>query len=81
VYQVVIDTNGLLAALRSRRGAFIPGGLFLPDPKDDFVLELAVESRCDFIVTYNAKDFAGAEKFGLEVVTPLQFLRELGEIA
>ena len=26
---------------------------FLPDPNDDFVLELAVESRADFIITFN----------------------------
>ena len=52
----------------------------LPDPTDDFVLELAVESECDFIVTFNVRDFAGAEKFGIEVITPQEFLRKLGEI-
>ena len=139
MYQVVVDTNVLLAALRSRRGAsyrllsllgdarwqmnlsvplFLeyedvvkrPGSglnlsaaqiddildsicaeanlreIFylwrpaLPDPKDDFILELAVESRCDFIVTFNVRDFAGAAGFGIEVVTPQEFLRKLGEI-
>src|SRR5215204_1729826 len=29
----------------------------LRDPKDDFLLELAVESNCDYIVTFNTKDF------------------------
>ena len=29
----------------------------LKDPGDDFVLELAVESVCDYIVTHNIKDF------------------------
>ncbi len=53
----------------------------LPDPKDDFILELAVESRCDYIVTFNVRDFAGVEKFGIEVVTPHEFLRKLGEIS
>jgi putative PIN family toxin of toxin-antitoxin system len=139
VYQIVIDTNVLLAALRSQRGAshrllkligddrwqmnlsvplfleyedvvkrpdvglnlsvaeiddildFICAGAnlreifylwrpILHDPKDDFVLELAVESQCDFIITYNVKDFAGAEKFGVEIITPLSFLQKLGEI-
>ena len=138
VYQVVVDTNVLIAALRSRRGAsyrllsLIGDGRWqvnlsvplvleyedvakrpnsgltlsvgeiddildficseanlreifylwrpvLPDSKDDFILELAVESRCDFIVTFNVRDFAGAEKFGIEVVTPQEFLRKLGE--
>ena len=32
---------------------------FLPDPKDDMVLELAVTASCDFIVTYNNRDFQG----------------------
>ncbi|MBC7795433.1 MAG: PIN domain-containing protein, partial [Pyrinomonadaceae bacterium] len=52
----------------------------LRDPKDDFILELAVESDCDFIVTYNIKDFEGIEKFGIKVITPAQFLSEIGEI-
>lgn len=52
----------------------------LRDPKDDFVLELAVESNCDFIVTFNGKDFAGVEKFDIQVATPQEFLRKIGEI-
>ena len=139
MYQVVVDTNVLLAALRSRRGAShrllsllgdgrwqmnlsVPlfleyedvvkrsdAGLslgvaeiddildficaeanlreifylwrpILPDPKDDFILELAVESQCDYIITFNVRDFVGAEKFGVEVITPQGFLRKLGEL-
>lgn len=139
VYQVVLDTNVLVAALRSRRGAShrllrlvgdpswrinlsVPllleyedvlkrpdmGHLLSPeqvddvldflcasaslreifylwrpmlsDPKDDFVLELAVESGCEYIVTFNMKDFAGAENFGVTAIKPQEFLRVLGEI-
>jgi putative PIN family toxin of toxin-antitoxin system len=139
VFQVVIDTNVLLAALRSQRGAShrllrllgdvrwqmnlsVPmlleyedvlkrpdAGLslstgeiedildficaeanlreifylwrpVLPDPKDDFVLELAVESQSDFIITFNVRDFVGVEKFGMTAITPQEFLRKLGEI-
>jgi putative PIN family toxin of toxin-antitoxin system len=54
---------------------------YLRDPKDDLVLELAVEAECDFIVSYNKRDFAGVEKVGLRVLTPREFLREIGEIA
>jgi len=138
-YQIVIDTNVLAAALRSKRGAsykllmLIDSGKFnihisvplvleyedvakrlledipltekdiddildylcavaqqqqifylwrpfLKDPKDDMVLELAVAANCDFIVTYNEKDFRGAERFGLRVVTPKEFLKEIGEL-
>ena len=49
----------------------------LPDPKDDMVLELAVAAVCPRIVTHNAADFAGAEKFGVEVISPGKFLKAL----
>jgi putative PIN family toxin of toxin-antitoxin system len=52
---------------------------FLRDAKDDFVLELAVASGCDYIVTFNAKDFTGIEHFGLKTITPGEFLHKLEE--
>ncbi len=52
----------------------------LKDPKDDMILEVAVASQSRFIVTFNKRDFRGAEKFGIEVVTPLEFLRQIGEL-
>ncbi len=53
----------------------------LKDPSDDFVLELAVESECQYIVTYNIKDFSKADNFNVTVITPLELLRKIGEIA
>ncbi len=53
---------------------------FLKDEKDDMVLELAVSSNCDFIVTFNRRDFKGVEKFGVQVQTPKEFLNYIGEI-
>lgn len=47
---------------------------FLRDPKDDLVLELAVESEADFIVTHNLRDFSGVGRFGVEAVAPRDFL-------
>ena len=138
-YQIVIDTNVLVGALRSRRGASfrllsLLGGKdfeinisvplvleyedaakrnarevglthgdiddildyicrvahqcqiyflwrpFLKDPRDDLVLEVAVEGGCDFIVTYNVRDFEGADRFGVRVVTPGEFLRAIGAL-
>ncbi len=137
VPQIIIDTNVLVAATRSRRGALLqllrmvglgyfgihlsvplvleyedvlsrqldvlpitPSELeslidfhcevatchdifflwrpFLPDPKDDMVLELAIKAQCDFIVTYNTRDFRGAEKFGIRIVTPNEVLKLIG---
>jgi putative PIN family toxin of toxin-antitoxin system len=137
---IVIDTNVLIAALRSRRGAsfkvisLMDGGLFqlsisvplileyesaakriskslgitysdiddildyichiashhkiyylwrpfLRDPADDMVLEVAVESESDFIVTHNIRDFIGIEQFGIEAITPKQLLEKIGELS
>lgn len=49
----------------------------LRDPGDDLVLELAVAAKCDAIVTHNIRDFAGASQFGVEVLTPAEFLKNL----
>jgi len=52
----------------------------LKDPKDDHVLELAVEAGCRYIVTYNTQDFSGIEQFGVRAITPKEFLQLLGDI-
>jgi putative PIN family toxin of toxin-antitoxin system len=52
----------------------------LRDPKDDMVLELAVASESDFIVTYNIRDFKLAKKFGIKVVNPKELLILMGEL-
>lgn len=50
----------------------------LPDPKDDMVLELAINGNAESIVTFNQKDFSGVESlFNLRVITPGQFLKQL----
>jgi predicted nucleic acid-binding protein len=76
------DIDGILQFLcanASLRPIFFLWRPLLPDPKDDFVLELAVESRADFLLTFNARDFAGAERFGIRVITPREFLAIIGE--
>lgn len=133
---VVLDTNVLVAALRSRRGAsfrivsnigrrffeFVlsvplvleyeqallqnrPSGVtatdiealldfvcsvgqlqeifylwrpLLRDPKNDLVLEVAVAGQCEGIVTHNRRDFAGAERFGIQVLSPSEFVDRIG---
>jgi len=51
----------------------------LPDPDDDMILELAVAAQCEAIVTYNTAHYNKAcGQFGIEVLTPQQFLKRLG---
>jgi len=53
----------------------------LKDPSDDFVLELAVEAECRYIVTHNIRDFKGIEKFAVKAITPQKFLQKIGVIS
>ncbi len=53
---------------------------FLPDTKDDMVLELAVAAQAKRIITFNLKDFRGVEVFGIQAMNPRDFLVEIGEI-
>jgi len=50
----------------------------LKDQKDDLVLEVAVKSQSKYIITFNKKDFKVSEKFGIEVLTPYEFLKVRG---
>ena len=50
---------------------------YLPDPKDDYILELAVASETKTISTYNIKDFKGINKFGVRAITPRKLLEEI----
>lgn len=50
----------------------------LSDPNDEMVLEAAVNGQANALITHNVRDFArGAARFGLQVMTPGQFLQEL----
>ena len=66
-----------LAATGRQQEIFFLWRPTLPDPSDDHVLELAVAGRCDAIVTYNRRDFRGAERFGVRIVSPPEFLLDL----
>jgi putative PIN family toxin of toxin-antitoxin system len=50
---------------------------YLSDPKDDYILELAVASETKTIVTHNIKDFRGISKFGVRAITPRKLLEEI----
>ena len=48
---------------------------------DEMILELAVAARCGSIITYNERDFDGADKFGVRVINSRTFLQEIGELS
>jgi putative PIN family toxin of toxin-antitoxin system len=49
----------------------------LSDPQDDHLLELAVASGVNLVVTHNISDFKGSDKFGVRPITPKELLEEI----
>lgn len=74
------DIINAICFIANKRSVFYLWRPFLKDPDDDFLLDLAVESQADYIITYNQKDLQPSEIFGIKVVTPKQFLQAMGEI-
>ena len=51
---------------------------FAQDPDDDMVLEAAINGHADAIVTFNRRDFAGADDaFGVAVLTPAEAIERM----
>jgi predicted nucleic acid-binding protein len=64
---------GKLAAIRIRVRPSVA------DPDDELVLEAAIASGSEWIVTHNIRDMAaGAARYGIDVITPGEALRRLG---
>jgi len=68
-----------LCAASERRQVHFLWRPCLPDANDDMVLEAAVAGKCTTIVTFNIKDFAGSERFGIRAMVPGDLLGHLGE--
>lgn len=73
------DVLDYICSIGNQRKIFYLWRPYLRDPKDDMVLELAVESESDYIISFNKKDFRGVDKFNLEVLTPKELLKKIGE--
>ena len=72
------DIIDYICSVAIRQEVFYLWRPILRDPSDDLILELAVAANCDAIVTHNVRDFAGVGTFGLRLLTPGDFLKELG---
>jgi predicted nucleic acid-binding protein len=51
----------------------------LRDPNDEFPLELAVAGGVNCIATHSVRHLADAGYFGIQVMTPGEFLRKIEE--
>ncbi|PXF56954.1 MAG: putative toxin-antitoxin system toxin component, PIN family [Deltaproteobacteria bacterium] len=69
-----------LCKIANRQKIFFLWRPWLKDPKDDMVLELAVASKSQYIITYNLQDFKNIQSFGIEAITPKKFLEILEEV-
>ncbi|MYE02259.1 MAG: putative toxin-antitoxin system toxin component, PIN family [Alphaproteobacteria bacterium] len=49
----------------------------LRDAGDEMVLEAAINGRADALVTFNRRHFAGADRFGITLLSPADALRGL----
>ena len=77
---VVEDVLDIHCTVATRHRIFFLWRPYLPDPSDDMLLELAVTARCDFIVTYNTRDFISIERFAIRAIEPGEFLRYIGAL-
>jgi len=76
----VEDLLDYLCVVGVRQDIFFLWRPLMPDPADDLILEAAVAGRCDAIVTFNRRHFAGIDRFGLRALQPREFLREIGDL-
>ncbi len=47
------------------------------DPDDDVFAELALAANADYLVTFNVRDLLPVKRFGIAVVTPVEFYKML----
>ena len=77
----ISDIVDYICSVANRRQIHFLWRPLLRDPNDDMVLEVAVEASCEYIITFNARDFGPAKRFGIGVLSPAEFLRSIGEIS
>src|ERR1039457_3809249 len=102
MYSVVLDTNVIISALRSRQGASFAilrriGQSWVPLISVPLILEYGavakreaenlkipfntvdtIVGRSDATVTHTVRHFRGADRVGIPVLTPREFLKTIG---
>jgi putative PIN family toxin of toxin-antitoxin system len=71
------DVDDVVDAICSEAGLHRLYFLWRPvasDPDDDLVLEAAIASHSDFIITFNQRDFPESSRFGIRCLTLKEFL-------
>ncbi len=77
------DIDDVLDALFAQAGVHRQYFLWRPaasDPDDDTVMEAAIASNSDFIITFNKRDFPECNRFGIQCLSPKEFLILLKEL-
>ena len=77
----VADLIDAFCALSRHQKIYFLWRPYLRDRNDEMVLELAVAAQCEYIITYNQRDFGGADKFGIRVMDARTFLHEIGALS
>lgn len=66
-----------VCAVAIRQKIFFLWRPLLSDPNDDMVVEVAIASGAEIIVTHNVRDFALARRLGLRILAPGAFLKHV----
>ena len=74
----VLAIVDFICLVAKRQPIFLLWRPLLRDPKDDMIAEAAIAAGCDAVVTHNLADFDALAKFGVKVLSPALFLREIG---
>ena len=75
--------DDVLVAICSQAGLHRLYFLWRPvasDPDDDLVLEAAIASHSDCLITFNKRDFPDSQRFGIRCLTPKEFLILIKEL-
>lgn len=78
--QQVVGAVRYLASKAHLQEVYFHWRPFLRDSMDDMLLELVVAAQATRIVTFNLRDFAGVEQFGIRVISPRDLLVEIGDM-